>query len=258
MSDNLTSNDLIEFNEINDSLNRLSAISTKPLKNLSPDEMKDYNLITTNISRLYGTDGYNLLYKEILQHFPDNNNIIPGTVAGYFIGCKATSNFKYGDECSILHLAGAPFFQDNGEQKSCAKSVFLAPFDNGYTFSELTVGEGDKSTAIVYITPPFYGFSNEEKQELESKGIKNVIISYYDEKSNTYLTSPIRTTTATPIRTPIIPRVEPKVIKSENIEVIETKTSSCGLSTIAGIIIILLIISIVIYIGYRYQKNKSK
>jgi hypothetical protein len=253
MSDNSTLDDLIDFKEINDSLHRLSTISTKPLKNLSPEEMKDYNLLTSNISRLYGTDGYNLLYKEIVNHFPDEKNIIPGSVAGYFIGCKATTNFTYGDECSILHLTGAPYFQDNGDQKTCSKSVYLAPFDNGYTFSELTVGDKDDTTAIVYITPPFRGFSKNEIFELETKGIKNVIVSYYNENSNQYTVSNITETSALPIRTE--ERLDKKLIRSENGN---SSNSSCSMTTIAGIIILLLIIAIVVYIGYRYSKNKSK
>jgi hypothetical protein len=246
--------DLIDFKEINESLQRLSTISTKSLKNLNNEELKDYNFLTNNISRLYGTDGYNLLYKEILNHFPDNTNVIPGSVAGYFIGCKATTNFKYGDECSILHLTGAPFFQDNGEQKLCSKTVYLAPYDNGYSFSELTIGEKENTTAIIYITPPFRGFSHDEINELKAKNIENVIVSYYNENGNQYIVSNVTQTSELPIRMEEKLSSERKLIKSET-DCSKNNKGSCNTSTIIGIIFILLIIAIIVYLGYRYSKK---
>ncbi len=172
-------------------LDRLSSVKDIPISQLNDFLLEDFTAITSNISSLIGTDGYNLLFKEIQARFPPNvSSVKPGTVAGYFMGCFVPSNFKYGKNCSLACITGAPQFYDSIEQDSCKKNVYLAPFDGEYQLTKLVSGVEDNNTAIIYIQPPFQGFSKEEVQKLKSEGIENIIFSYYD-KNDYYTSDPL-------------------------------------------------------------------
>jgi hypothetical protein len=134
---------------------------------------------------MLGTDGYNLLFKEIQNKFPVSDSVKPGTVAGYFMGCFVPSNFKYGDNCSLACLTGAPQFYDAFDCDSCKKNIYISPTDGDLT--KLVSGTEDINTAIVYIQPPFQGFTKEEIQKLKSDGISQLVFAYYDKDQ--YLSS---------------------------------------------------------------------
>lgn len=168
-------------------LDRLSNVKDLPISQLNTNLLEDFTAISNNISTLIGTDGYNLLFKEIQQKFPNTETVKPGTVAGYFMGCFVPSNFKYGKNCSLACLTGAPQFYDSVESETCKQNVYIAPYDNEYKLTKLTSGSEDNSLAIIYIQPPFQGFSKDEIQKLKSDGMKQIVFSYYD--NNDYFTS---------------------------------------------------------------------
>lgn len=171
-------------------LDRLSSVKDIPISQLNDFLLEDFTAISNNISSLIGTDGYNLLFKEIQARFSHNDTVKPGTVAGYFMGCFVPSNFKYGKNCSLACLTGAPQFYDTTDQETCKKNVYIAPFDDEYQLTKLVSGTEDPNTAIVYIQPPFQGFSKDEVQKLKSEGVENIIFSYYD-KNDYYTSEPL-------------------------------------------------------------------
>ena len=175
---------------LREQLDRLSKAKDVAIKNLPSESLDDFTCISNNISNLYGTDGYNLLFKEIQDRFPMHAKVVPGTVGGYFLGCFAPTNFKYGDTCSLSCVTGAPTFYDNAEIIPCQRNVFIAPFDSvGYTFTKLSSGNEDPNTAILFIQPPFQGFTNEEISQLKGQGLEQIILSYYDDKKGEYYVS---------------------------------------------------------------------
>jgi hypothetical protein len=172
---------------LRDQLDRLSKSKDIHIKNLPSEQLDDFTCISNNISSLYGTDGYNLLFKEIQEKFPMNAKVVPGTVGGYFLGCFAPTNFKYGDTCSLSCVTGAPTFYDHAEIIPCQRNVFIAPFDSvGYTFTKLSSGNEDPKSAILFIQPPFSGFTPQEIHQLKSQGLEKIILSYYDDKKGEY------------------------------------------------------------------------
>jgi hypothetical protein len=178
----------INVSILREQLNRLSQVKDIPIKNLSEEYLEDFTCISNNISNLYGSDGYNLLFKEIQAKFPLQSKVVPGTVSGYFMGCFAPTNFKYGDTCSLSCVTGAPTFYDTAEVIPCQRNVYIAPFDDvGYTFTKLSTGNEDPKSAILFIQPPFQGFTNEENRLLKGQGIEKVILSYYDDKKGEYI-----------------------------------------------------------------------
>lgn len=174
---------------LRDQLDRLSNVKDKPIKSLKGPELEDFTAVSHNISNLYGSDGYNLLFKEIQDRFPICTKAVPGTVGGYLFGCFTPGNFKYGDTCSLGCVTGAPLFYDHADMIPCNRNVFIAPYDIGYTFTKLTSGTEDSDTAILFIQPPFQGFSVDEIYQLRSQGLENVILSYYDEDKGEYFVS---------------------------------------------------------------------
>lgn len=251
MADDL-SYDSYDISDLRERLSRLSQISTKSLKILNQSELSDFGNISSQISSLYGTDGYNLLHKEIISHFPLNINIIPGTIGGYFLGCTSSSGFKYGSECSISCLTGAPSIQESIDYQKCSKTVLLAPFDDGYTFTILSSGESEQDTAIIYITPPFIGFNNDEITDLKNKGINNIIISYYNDETNEYSISD-------PCALNEIPLRQSDLQKENNIQDINNKVSSNS-SMIINIVLLLTFLGLSGYLIYRWKikNNLSK
>jgi len=181
----------IHVKTLRNQLDRLSQIKDTPIKSLSHRDLEDFTAISHNISNLYGTDGYNLLFKEIQERFPLGAKVVPGTVGGYFMGCFSSTNFKYGDTCSLGCVTGAPLFYDNADAIPCQRNIYIAPYDMGYTFTKLTSGSEEPDTALLFIQPPFQGFSPDEMYQLRTQGIEKVILSYYDEKKGEYYVSDV-------------------------------------------------------------------
>ena len=174
---------------LREQLDRLTQVKDIPIRNLSDNYLEDFTSVSHHISSLYGSDGYNLLFQEIQNRFPVQAKATPGTVSGYFLGCFLPSNFKYGDTCSLGCVTGAPSFYDSVDTIPCQRNVYIAPFDIGYKFTKLVSGTEEPSTAILFIQPPFQGFSADEIYELRSQGIDKVILSYYDDNKGEYFVS---------------------------------------------------------------------
>jgi hypothetical protein len=179
----------INVKNLRDQLDRLSNVKDKPIKSLNGKDLEDFTAVSHNISNLYGSDGYNLLFKEIQDRFPICTKVVPGTVGGYLFGCFTPAEFKYGDTCSLGCVTGAPLFYDHAEMIPCNRNVFIAPYELGYTFTKLTSGTEEIDTAILFIQPPFQGFSVEEIYQLRKQGLEKVIMSYYDEQKGEYFVS---------------------------------------------------------------------
>ena len=252
MADDLSC-DSYDIYDLRERLSRLSEISSKSLKILNQTELADFGHISNQISTLYGTDGYNLLHNEIISHFPLNINVIPGTIGGYFLGCTSSSGFKYGSECSMPCLTGAPSVQESIDYQKCSKTVLLAPFDEGYNFTILSIGESEPDTALIYITPPFHGFNDDEIKDLENKGIKNIIKSYYDDATNEYSIS-------TPSLINDIPRRKKETQLENtyftNTKPLDTAVTASNSSKVIHIVLLLIFLGLSGYLIYRW-KNKN-
>jgi hypothetical protein len=174
---------------LREQLNRLTHVKDIPIRNLSESYLDDFTSVSHHITTMYGTDGYNLLFDEVQSKFPMHAKVTPGTVGGYFLGCFTPSNFKYGDTCSLGCVTGAPIFHDSVDIIPCQRNVYIAPYDVGYKFTKLVSGTEEPSIAILFIQPPFQGFSPDEIYELRNQGIEKVVLSYYDDNKGEYFVS---------------------------------------------------------------------
>jgi hypothetical protein len=252
----------IDYDELKISLDRLSKISSKNLKSLDHDELTDFSKISTYINNLYGTKGYNLLYNEILSSFPSNQTTpIPGTVSSFFLGCSS-SNFPFGSECSLPCLTGAPSFQDSADHKSCSYPVFISPYDDGYSFTQLSLGDFESTTAIIYIVPPFYGFIQSEIFELSNKNITHLIIIFFNHQTSNYSISDTIPLSLIPIRhTNKLVDFNHLIFQNnntpkqkedyKNIKKSSTNPNSYTIIIIAIIILFLFVISLLFYLKFK-------
>jgi hypothetical protein len=226
----------INVKNLRDQLSRLTKVKDVPIKQLSEAFLDDFTAVSHNISSLYGTDGYNLLFKEIQDKFPMQTKAVPGTVNGYFTGCFVPSNFKYGNTCSLSCLTGTPAFHDSIDSIPCNRNVYIAPFETGYTFTQLAQATEDLTSAIIFIQPPFKGFTKDEVKQLKSNGLQSVVLSYYDEQKGEYFTSDPLSFSQIQARSG--PIKASGVIKGFKVK---TMTSSMVNNIMTGVIVILLL-----------------
>lgn len=251
----------INIDELRNVLTRLYSIRNKNLRNLNQQESKDFNLITSYISQYYGTDGYDMLYKEIVAKSSLNEKAKPGTIAGYLVGCLASPNEPIESGCSIECLTGAPTFSDTQDITKCDKNVVLAVQDeNKYNFIVLMKNE-NTDQAILYVTQPFLSFSKEEQKELYDIGIKNVIISHYDNNVSNYIiqnTTPLK---ELPIRNGPLHKNTDGVSYISEITEIANDVNNAGSSSLTltlQLILILLVLGIVGYFVWKAAKKQSE
>jgi len=223
----------INVKVLREQLERLSNVKDVHVKNLSDQYLEDFTSVSHNISELFGTDGYNLLFKEIQSKFPTSSSVKPGTVSGYFLGCFVQSNFKYGNNCSLSCVTGAPAFYDSTDSIPCQRNVYIAPFDGEtYTFTRLSSGSEDPTSALIYIQPPFKGLNLGEIQKIKAEGIQKVIFSYYDDqKAEYYVSEPL------PLSQINIRKTGPNMLRVKN-----ANSSNQGLNIYHTIVLILLIL----------------
>lgn len=260
---NSSSNININLEELRIVLKRLYTIRNKNLRELTTQENKDFNVITNLISQYYGTDGYDMLYKEIVSNSDIQEKAKPGTVAGYFVGCLSSDSSGIENGCTIECLTGAPTYSDSHDISKCDKNVLLAvQEEDKYNFITLMKNDSTKD-AIVYVNQPFFNFSRDEQKELLEMGIQNVIISHYDNYKSNYVTQDTKVLRELPIRQEGIlkqsnqkPNISfisevSKIAYSGN----NTNKVHSGNGLIAFVILILVVLGIG---GYVLWRNKDK
>jgi hypothetical protein len=230
-------------------LDRLGQVKNVQISNLKQDLMQDFTSVSHHIFEMAGTDGYNLLFHEIQQRFANTSSnaapIRPGTVEGYFMGCFVPSNFKYGDNCSLSCLTGAPGFHDSGIP-TCKRNVYLAPFDGKYNFTKINQGVENIDSALIYYKPPFEGFTPDEIHKLQSEGIDQVILSYFDNsKSDYHISEPAR------IQTLESKHLGPKRTSYRSVSSDSDSSSECNLRYWMIVFILLILSILALYFGKR-------
>ena len=170
-----------EFADIRTRLLRLRAHPDYPIKNLSGQDLLDYDALVRYTNMLHNTslfEKYSNLIKEIFGNLP---SIIPGTIGAYFGGCLAQINYS-NPICSPICVSSIPA----PGQDSCGYKVVLANMTpNGYEFQVLNDVNSDK--AIIF-THNFDGFTFDEKNTLQRKGIQYVNISTFSHDGKNYVT----------------------------------------------------------------------
>lgn len=188
----------IALDDITNRLHRLKPYHDIPVKELPADVNKDFQILTEQISMIYDTEAYATVYGQMEAIYGSlGQNLVPGSIGAYIIGCAVASKRSSHAGCDILCAGSAPTPNGASDLPSsflfCGEMVLLAIKDEKsgvHNFTQLNqVDEKDCANAVIYVQSngrPFEGLSQEEINALQnypsnsSTHIQNVKIVGYD------------------------------------------------------------------------------
>lgn len=169
----------LNFNidEVRKVLTRLVPLKDREPRSLTGKDADDFRKIVEYVRVLYGdNESYRVLYNEVQNIFGDLKSAQPGTVGGYFIGCRLSSKFDGKLGCSPT-CAGAMKPPSSGDNSIfCDRTVIVATYNgSGYNFTVLEESP-NKEELILFINASgsFPGFSDKERKTLENYGAKRI------------------------------------------------------------------------------------
>lgn len=228
----------INLDDIRDRLDRLRSLAHAETKRLTGLALEDYRTLVRYTQLLYDTEAYPAYHQEVVKRFGDlkKEEIIAGSVAGYFAGCLAKTSLD-NPSCSIICAGQMPLPQNN-QEPFCPSTVVMALKNKGqYEFKTIYSGK-PTSDLLIYIdskSGSFTGFNQKEKEILKEYGAEKIRIYRYEKDGKTYtnITNGSTRLSELPTRADVISN--------------ETDTSSNNLMIVLLIFLILLIL----FIGWR-------
>jgi hypothetical protein len=172
-----------DYREIEKILVDLKKYQNQYISTLSGNALSDYKYVTNLVKTYENTPHYPSIYKKFAEVFGDIDNVKPGTVGAYVVGCLLAN--KLGQErCSPICANSAPL----PNSQPCDHNVVWGYYDGSrYNFipintSKCTDNNG-KVLMFINSTSPsgFPGFSDEEKSELIRMGYVMVKILGYSQ-----------------------------------------------------------------------------
>lgn len=174
--------ELTDFSDIRARLQRLRQRPELPLKNLTGQDLLDYQAMIRYTNMVHNTPifpQYSAVIRDVFGNLPV---YIPGTVGGYFGGCLAQTNYD-NPICTPICVGSIP----GPGQGNCGYKVLTAMYHpTGYEFATLNDVNSDK--ALIF-ADQFSGFTQDEKNTLARKGIKEVNISTFSADGKNYSSS---------------------------------------------------------------------
>lgn len=160
---------------LKETLQELKTQSTVPVRHLSPEHTESFRSIVEALRLLYGSQAlYDLVLTDIRGVFSDVNDVKPGTVAAFFIGCFSDDKFPGPMGCSPKCAASLPPVEGTPGYANCDDLVLI--YSDGM-FSSLN--EKRSSHAYIYVSDPdFNGFTNENIRQLRGADIENASLIF--------------------------------------------------------------------------------
>jgi hypothetical protein len=177
----------ISLAEFRQCLQKLRKVSNVQIRHLTDDSYPDptnpggqpltgldscLKQIIKNVNILYPTQFFPMVHKQIQEIFADVQDVKPGTVGAYMVGCLLPMTSPHAPGCSLLCASSIPPPEETPDFKFCEHAVMWAQWDptkNEYVFTEMN-NVPDKTNTIVYVPSTsmssFQGFSESEKNDL--------------------------------------------------------------------------------------------
>ena len=279
----------IPMDEIHQRLLRLRQYAQTPVKELPLDVDRDFKTLTEHISLIYDTEAYPTVHQQMENIYGDlKDNLIPGSIGAYIVGCNIASKKSSQPGCDILCAGSAPPPNVPGMSSFsfCSNMVLLAIMDKGvYNFTQLNaVEDKDNSNAIIYVqlTPapvgagtlpvgpgsvPWNGFSQDEINALTNyppnspTHIQNIKIIGYNPNTQEQmdLTAgfiPPSSIPSSQMRQVVLPS-QVTTDQTPLGQSISTGKSSGSNWNIGLIIFLIILILIAIFVGYQCYKGRQ-
>lgn len=160
---------------LKDVLSELKTHAHTPVRQLTPEISESFKSIVEALRLLYGSQAlYDLILADIRSEFFDVNDVKPGTVSAFFIGCFSDDKFPGPMGCSPKCAASLPPSEGTPGYANCDDLVLI--YTDGL-FSSLNVKR--TSHAYIYIEDPnFSGFNPENIRQLNDADIKNASLVF--------------------------------------------------------------------------------
>lgn len=167
---------------LRDTLKELKPQSNVQVRQLSEEQTESFRSIIEALNLLHGSkELYNIMLEDVKNVFSDVNNVKPGTVAAFFIGCSDNTNFDGAIGCNPKCAGSLAPSEDNHDYTACEDLVLV--YNEGL-FSSLN----DKSSTHVYIyieQDSFSGFTEENINQLKEAGVESATL-VFGNKDNSY------------------------------------------------------------------------
>lgn len=224
---------------LKETLEELKKYSSVHIKNLSPEHTESFTNVIESLRLLYGSQAlYDIILADIRTVFSDVKNVIPGTVAAFFIGCFNDDKFVGPLGCSPKCAASLPPTENTPGYSNCDDLVLIYIEDS---FSSLN----DKRSPHAYIhitSSQFSGFTKDNIAQLSDSGIENASLVYgNDDGTYSEITTPI----------PINQLPQKVSASSTPPPSSSSSTSTAGIVFAIVIIIIIILLFVVLYTSYN-------
>jgi hypothetical protein len=229
-----------DYREIESTLKDLKEHQDQQISTLSGRTLNQYKYIVKLVKTYENTKYYPSIYKKFTDIFSDVNNVKPGTIGAYIVGCLLSNNI-----CSPICAGSAPL----PDSKPCDSNVIWGYYDgNRYNFVTINISNtsDNNGKVLVFInsTSPngFPGFSDDEKSELIRMGYVHIkIIGYSQDGSELVVIIPEWTSIDKVKSRVTINPVDP-VVRSKSIKVKGNDTNGNNTIYIVLVIIVVFII----------------
>ena len=228
------------------------------IKKLSGQDKEDFEVITSYVKLLYGTEYYKDFHNIVKKYFKKLATVKPGTVGGYFAGCL---NSKSKEGCSVNCVGSMPLPKDEEGWNACDKAVILGEKSGDkYTFNVVKPADSQNDdVTYVFIETnnlhDFSGFTKEEKAELKKLGCKKIKLVGYKADGTSYSDLYDEPTEIDVVKH----RNVVKRNRGENFVSHGSNSSSSHddstTAVIVCVIIVILIILILLALAYRYYRR---
>lgn len=214
------------------------------VRNLSPQNTESFKSVVEALRLLHGSQAlYDMILNDIREVFSDINDIKPGTIASFFIGCFNDDKFPGSIGCSPKCASSLPPTEGTPGYNACDDLVLI--YENGQ-FSSLN--EKRSTQAFIYIgQQDFVGFTPQNIQQLTEAGVERVVLIYGTPEGKYREVTSAIAVDALPkvvVETPNEHKIVPK-------ESTTSTTSSAGWIVLGVLILLVIVLFIMVYLRGR-------
>jgi hypothetical protein len=242
---------------LKETLNDLKVYSHTQVRDLDSPTTESFKMVVDALKLLYTVPTlYSLVMSDIRSIFNNINNVIPGSVGAFFVGCFHHSSFPGPQGCNPICTASLPPLDPN--YSTCDDMVLV--YSDG-SFS--TLNNKNTSHAYIYINNSnFIGFTEENLLLLKDANIETCTLifgnpdgSYSEIRSPQHISqlplkNQIPTHVLKPNNTPLTPKssLEPQHI---------TPTRNTTVAVTFTVMIIIIVILLILMLYYFHKKNNA-
>lgn len=166
----------ITLDSLSDILNHLYTKRDVPVANLDSNSKEILDALINYVQILYGTQFYEKLYNKTKEIFDNVNEVKPGTVGAYIVGCINAQKNDVSNSVWYCSPNCLEAYVPVNQQPECNVSVITLELNNDGSYTMILNKSSESEKAILFTEKPFVGLSEKEKNKLLSFNIQKVKI----------------------------------------------------------------------------------